>query len=87
MALDEDLAQRMRAALATLLLAGLGIREWRAGFPDAAQRIENFDREEPKAPLVSTSEAVAARPRTLSLSKRCAPSANTRTAAATKMIE
>src|SRR5439155_11986851 len=38
--------------LATILLAGLGIREWRAGFPDAALRLERFDRAEPSAPLL-----------------------------------
>lgn len=39
--------------LALTLLAGLGVREWRAGFPDLAERIERFDREEPVAPPVA----------------------------------
>jgi competence ComEA-like helix-hairpin-helix protein len=37
---------RLLLALAMLFAAGLGIREWRAGFPDAALRLERFDREE-----------------------------------------
>ncbi len=37
--------------LATLFAVGLGVREWRAGFPDAADRLERFDREETLAPL------------------------------------
>lgn len=32
------------------LLAGLAVREWRAGFPDAAARLETFDREELRRP-------------------------------------
>ena len=43
---------RLLLVLATILLAGLGIREWRAGFPDAALRLERFDRAEPSAPLL-----------------------------------
>jgi len=43
---------RLLLVLATIFLAGLGIREWRAGFPDAALRLERFDREEPAAPLL-----------------------------------
>jgi competence ComEA-like helix-hairpin-helix protein len=39
-------------AFAGTLLAGLAIREWRAGFPDAAERLERFDREEAR-PLVT----------------------------------
>jgi competence ComEA-like helix-hairpin-helix protein len=31
--------------LAATLCAGLGVREWRAGFPDLAERLERFDRE------------------------------------------
>jgi competence protein ComEA len=36
--------------LALTLLVGLAVREWRAGFPDAAARFERFDREEPAGP-------------------------------------
>ena len=31
--------------LAVTLCAGLGVREWRAGFPDLAERLEHFDRD------------------------------------------
>ena len=41
---------RVLILLALTLLVGLGVREWRAGFPDAAARFERFDRDEP--PLV-----------------------------------
>ena len=37
--------------LAGILLAGLGVREWRADFPEAAERLERFDREDPPPPI------------------------------------
>ena len=37
--------------LAAVFLAGLGVREWRAGFPDAAERLERFDHEDPPPPI------------------------------------
>jgi len=37
--------------LAAVFLAGLGVREWRMGFPDAAERLERFDREDPPPPI------------------------------------
>ena len=37
---------RLLILLALTLLIGLGVREWRAGFPDAAERLERFDRED-----------------------------------------
>ena len=37
--------------LAAVFLVGLGVREWRMGFPDAAERLERFDREEPPPPI------------------------------------
>lgn len=43
---------KLLLVLAVILLAGLGVREWRAGFPDKAERLEHFDREEPAAPLI-----------------------------------
>jgi competence ComEA-like helix-hairpin-helix protein len=43
---------KLLLVLAITLLAGFGVREWRAGFPDMAQRLEHFDREEPAAPLI-----------------------------------
>jgi len=48
---------RLLLVLATLFLAGLGVREWRAGFPDAADRLERFDRPEPLAPLLPSARA------------------------------
>jgi competence ComEA-like helix-hairpin-helix protein len=43
---------KLLLVLAVTLLAGLGVREWRAGFPDMAERLERFDREAPAAPLI-----------------------------------
>lgn len=43
---------RLLILLALILLVGLGVREWRAGFPDAALRLERFDRDEPMTALV-----------------------------------
>jgi competence ComEA-like helix-hairpin-helix protein len=37
--------------LAAVLLVGLGVREWRADFPDAAERLERFDHEDPPPPI------------------------------------
>ena len=48
---------RLLLVLATLFLAGLGVREWRAGFPDVADRLERFDRAEPLAPLLPSPRA------------------------------
>ena len=48
---------RVLSLLALTLLVGLGVREWRAGFPDAADRLEGFDREESAGPLVSEAPA------------------------------
>jgi len=53
---------RVLGLLALTLLVGLAVREWRAGFPDAAHRLESFDREEP-GPLLPEAPAPApARP-------------------------
>jgi competence ComEA-like helix-hairpin-helix protein len=43
---------RVLGLLALTLLVGLGVRDWRAGFPDAAHRLESFDREEAPGPLL-----------------------------------
>jgi len=40
---------RLLLVLAALFLAGLAVREWRAGFPDMADRVERFDRDESSA--------------------------------------
>ena len=43
---------RLLLLLSAILLVGLGVREWRAGFPDVTDRFERFDRDEPIAPLL-----------------------------------
>jgi len=53
---------RLLIVLALTLLVGLGVREWRAGFPDAAERFERFDRDEPGGPLAPESPAPAPPP-------------------------
>jgi competence ComEA-like helix-hairpin-helix protein len=50
---------RILVVLALTLLGGLTVREWRAGFPDAAERFERFDREEPAGPPVPETETAA----------------------------
>ena len=52
----------MLSLLALTLLVGLGVREWRAGFPDAADRLEGFDREESPGPLLPEAAAPLAGP-------------------------
>lgn len=37
--------------LAGIFLVGLGVREWRADFPTAAERLERFDHEDPPPPI------------------------------------
>jgi competence ComEA-like helix-hairpin-helix protein len=53
---------RVLGLLALTLLVGLGVREWRAGFPDAADRLEGFDREESTGPLLPESPAAPRAP-------------------------
>ncbi|HMH76615.1 MAG TPA: hypothetical protein VK547_08310, partial [Candidatus Udaeobacter sp.] len=53
---------RVLSLLALTLLVGLGVREWRAGFPDAADRLEGFDREESPGPLLPEAAALPAGP-------------------------
>jgi len=55
---------RLLILLALILLVGLGVREWRAGFPDAALRLERFDRDEPAAPLVGDTPGTPTPPAT-----------------------
>ncbi len=67
---------RLLILLALTLLVGLGVREWRAGFPDAAERLERFDREDP-APLLPEPAPVPAGPPTTPASRRPGPAATT----------
>jgi competence ComEA-like helix-hairpin-helix protein len=53
---------RLLLVLAVVMLLGLVIREWRAGFPDLAERLERFDREEPVDPPSPRPWAAASRP-------------------------
>lgn len=50
---------KLLLVLAAVFLAGLGVREWRVGFPEAAERLERFDLEDPPPPIPP-----APRPRT-----------------------
>jgi competence ComEA-like helix-hairpin-helix protein len=50
---------RLLTLLALTLLVGLGVREWRAAFPDAAERLERFDQDEVLAPLLPEPAEVA----------------------------
>jgi len=51
---------RLLILLALTLLVGLGVREWRAGFPDAAERLERFDRDDETPLLPETTPAAGA---------------------------
>jgi competence ComEA-like helix-hairpin-helix protein len=42
---------RLLFLLAVIFLVGLGVREWRAGFPELAERLERFDREDAPPPI------------------------------------
>lgn len=53
---------RLLILLALVLLVGLGVREWRAGFPEAALRLERFDRDEPVTPLLGETPGTPALP-------------------------
>ena len=51
--------------LGAALLGGLVVREWRAGFPDVAARLETFDRQQstaPPGPIPLTGSARPSRP-------------------------
>jgi competence ComEA-like helix-hairpin-helix protein len=50
---------RLLILLALTLLVGLGVREWRAGFPDAADRLDRFDREDPAPFLPETAPVLS----------------------------
>jgi hypothetical protein len=49
---------RLLLALAIILLTGLAVGEWRQGFPDAAERLERFDREQ--TPLLQSPPPLSA---------------------------
>jgi competence ComEA-like helix-hairpin-helix protein len=66
---------RLLILLALTLLVGLGAREWRAGFPDAALRLERFDRDEPVAPLVGETPGAPTPPSTPARATPPAPAA------------
>lgn len=53
---------RLLLLAAAVLLLGLAVREWRAGFPESAERLESFDREEPATPLPSAAPPLAREP-------------------------
>jgi hypothetical protein len=63
---------RLLILLALTLLVGLGVREWRAGFPDAAERLERLDREDPASLLP---DAATPSVRVDPLPRRVAPAA------------
>src|SRR3989442_257892 len=42
---------RLLFLLAGVFLLGLGVREWPAGFPELAGRLERFDREDAPPPI------------------------------------
>jgi len=44
---------RLLFVVAAVFLVGLGVREWRIGYPDLALRLERFDRDAPATPLLS----------------------------------
>jgi competence protein ComEA len=60
--------------LALTLLVGLGVREWRAGFPDAAERLERFDRDDETPLLPDMTSAAGAPVSPATPAKRAGPS-------------
>ena len=65
---------RMLILLLLILLVGLGVREWRAGFPDAAERLEQFDRDDAPALLAEPAPVVPVAPGASPPPSRPAPS-------------
>ena len=65
---------RLLIILALTLLVGLGVREWRAGFPDAAERLERFDRDDETPLLPDTTPAAGAPASPASPARRPGPS-------------
>jgi competence protein ComEA len=64
---------RLLILLALTLLVGLAVREWRAGFPDAAERLERFDRDETVAPLLPDASPPPAPPASPPVPSRLGP--------------
>ena len=67
---------RLLILLAFTLLVGLGVREWRAGFPDAAERLERFDRDDETPLLPDMTPAAGVPPNPASPAKRTGPSSS-----------
>jgi len=65
---------RLLILLALTLLVGLGVREWRAGFPDAAERLERFDRDAAPALLPDAPPPTPPAPVTSPVMPRPSPS-------------
>ncbi|HKX02990.1 MAG TPA: hypothetical protein VJX71_10835, partial [Methylomirabilota bacterium] len=65
---------RLLILLALTLLVGLGVREWRVGFPDAAERLERFDRDDETPLLPETTPAAGAPASPASPARRPGPS-------------
>jgi competence ComEA-like helix-hairpin-helix protein len=65
---------RLLILLALTLLVGLGVREWRAGFPDAAERLERFDRDDETPLLPDMTPAAGAPVSPAAPAKRAGPS-------------
>ena len=64
---------RLLILLALTLLVGLGVREWRAGFPDAAERLERFDRDDAPALLSDAPPPTPPAPVTSPVTPRAGP--------------
>jgi len=62
--------------LAGIFLVGLGVREWRADFPAAAERLERFDREDPP-PLLPPAPRARTAPRWAAARVETVPPART----------
>jgi competence ComEA-like helix-hairpin-helix protein len=67
---------RLLILLALTLLVGLGVREWRAGFPDAAERLERFDRDDETPLLPDMTPAAGAPASPAAPAKRAGPSSS-----------
>jgi competence ComEA-like helix-hairpin-helix protein len=65
---------RLLILLALTLLVGLSVREWRAGFPDAAERLERFDRDDETPLLPDMTPAAGAPVSPAAPAKRAGPS-------------